>query len=157
MPSTGSAPISVVEYAMEIAKTTSDIDHMVCVFDRDFHESYDRAIKKLEDYKPKRKDKSKPIYKAITTTPCFEIWLLLHFLYTTKSYSHAEHVIQDLCKVLSGYTKKNALWFKQLIDKIDTAIRNATKLVEHNQKTNTVNPATNMHEIIEKLRGLTRN
>jgi len=46
MPSKGSAPISVVEYSIEIAKTMPQIDRIACVFDRDNHESYERAINK---------------------------------------------------------------------------------------------------------------
>src|SRR5580700_8687915 len=73
VPSKGSAPINVVEYSIEMAKNTPGIDHVACVFDRDTHESYERAVAKLKGFKPKRNDKSKPIYKAITSTPCYDI------------------------------------------------------------------------------------
>ncbi|MBV8801714.1 MAG: RloB domain-containing protein [Gammaproteobacteria bacterium] len=85
--SKGSAPINVVDQAIELAKNTHDIDYVACVFDRDTHESYERAVNKLNGFKSKPTDKSKPIYWAITSTPCYEIWLLLHFCYTTKAYS----------------------------------------------------------------------
>jgi len=157
IPSRGSAPISVVEHSIEMAKTKELIDHVVCVLDRDDHESYARAIAKLQHHKPKRNDKSKPIYKAITSTPCFEIWLLLHFCYTTKSYcasgkkSAAENLISDLLKKLPSYNKSNTQWFCIVINELKTAIKHAKRLQEHNDKTDSTNPATNMHELIENL------
>jgi hypothetical protein len=157
MPSKGSAPISVVDYSIEIAKSKPLIDHVACVFDRDEHESYERAINKLENHKPKRSDKSKPIYKAIVSTPCFEIWPLLHFCYTTKAYGSsknktaADNLINDLIKKLPYYNKNNARWFKDVIDKLNTAIKNAKQLQKHNSETSSTNPETNMHELVEYL------
>lgn len=161
IPSKGSAPISVVEHSIEIARTTPGIDRIVCIFDRDKHESYQRAIKKLNDHKSNPEDKSKPVYQTIVSTPCYEIWLLLHFSYTTKAYSSSgkksasENVTSDLEKKLPLYNKKTVKhWFNDLIDKLDTAIKHAKQLQEHNDKTNSINPATNIHELIEHLRNL---
>jgi hypothetical protein len=49
--STGSAPISIIEEAFKNAKDHPDIDRFICVFDRDNHESYQRALEKLRDHK----------------------------------------------------------------------------------------------------------
>lgn len=158
--SKGSAPINVVDHAIELAKNTSDIDHMACVFDRDAHESFERAIKKINEIKPNRKDKSKPIYKAITSTPCYEIWLLLHFCYTTKAYSASgaksagDNLTSDLSKYLSSYKKNTIDWFDETINKLGMAIKHAKQLQEHNSSTNSTNPSTNIHELIEFLTGL---
>lgn len=158
--SKGSAPISIVEHGIEIAKNTFNIDCITCVFDRDNHESYERAIKKIKDHKPKRNDKSKPKYKAITSAPCFEIWLLLHFCYTTKAYtssgnkSAADNLISDLSKHLVSYAKHTTDWFDDLIDNLNTALKNARQLQKHNNDTRSNNPATNIHELIEQLTNL---
>lgn len=155
-PSKGSAPINVVDHAIAMAKNTHDIDYVACVFDRDTHESYQRAV----SFKPNPKDKSKPIYWAITSTPCYEIWLLLHFCYTTKAYnasgtkSAGDNLTADLRKHLASY-KKNAIeWFGELINKLDTAIKNAKQLQKHNSSTKSTNPSTQIHELIEFLTGL---
>src|SRR3990167_2558481 len=160
VPSKGSAPINVVDYAIEMAKNTPDIDHIACVFDRDTHESYERAISKLKAYKPNRTDKSKPIYRAITSTPCYEIWLLLHFCYTTKAYSASgaksagDYLTSDLRKHLASY-KKNAIdWFDKIINNLEMAIKHAKQLQKHNSSTSSTNPSTDMHELIEFLTGL---
>lgn len=155
--SKGSAPINVVEHAIELAKKTSDIDHVACVFDRDNHESYERAIKKLNGIKPNHNDKSKPIYKAITSTPCYEIWLLLHFCYTTKAYSASgaksagDNLISDLCKHLSSYKKNTIDWFGEIINNLEMAIKHAKQLQKYNYSTSSTNPSTNIHELIEFL------
>jgi hypothetical protein len=159
VPSRGSAPISVAEHAIALAKVTPGVDRVACVFDRDEHESHDRAIDKLKNHKPKQNDKSKPKYQAITSTPCFEIWILLHFGYTTKPYSPsrnksaAELVHDDVCKKLPSYTKKSVEWFSDLMPRLNSAIKHAKQLEEHNQNTKSTNPATNMHELVEYLRG----
>lgn len=156
-PSHGSAPISVVDSAIQIAQTKSDIDYIFCVFDRDQHESYERAQNKLNLYKPKRTAKSKPKFTIITCTPCFELWLLLHFKYTTKFYEKsgdktaADHLIKDLCKELPNYNKNTVNWFHDLKNKFETAINHAKRLASHNIQTKSINPATNMHELIEYL------
>lgn len=158
MPSRGSAPISVVDYSIELARTILSIDRVACVFDRDNHASYEQAIDKLKSQKPKRG--SKTIYQAIASTPCFELWLLLHFCYTTKSYTYtgkksaADNLNTDLLKELPSYNKANTNWFNDLIIKTNSAIKNAKKLQEHNNKTDSTNPTTNMHELIEYLMNL---
>lgn len=155
--SKGSAPINVVEHAIEIAKTTPGIDHIACVFDRDAHESYERALNKLNGVKPKRNDKSKPAYKAITSTPCYEIWLLLHFRYTTHAYSASgtksagDNLTSDLLKYLSSYKKNTIEWFGEIINNLPVAIKNAKQLQKHNTSTKSMNPATNIHELVEFL------
>jgi hypothetical protein len=157
VPSKGSAPISVVDHAIEIARTTAGIDHIACVFDRDTHESYERALNKLNKHKSKRNDKSKPIYKTITSTPCYEIWLLLHFCYTTKAYSASgtrsagDNLISDLVKHLVAYNKNNTDWFGEIINNLETAIKHAKQLQKHNYSTNSTNPSTNIHELVEFL------
>lgn len=129
IPGKGSAPISIVEHAIEIAKTTAEIDRIFCIFDCDNHESYQRALMALNNYKLRRNDKSKSKVVAITSTPCYELWILLHFRYTTKSYratgnkSAAENLIVDLRKVFPLYNKNSIEWFNELIDKLEMRYR----------------------------------
>lgn len=79
-----SSPISVVEHSKERyneEKRTGDaFDRVFCVFDKDSHASYTRALDEVEKAKPKN------IFKAITSVPCFEYWLLLHYEFTTKPF-----------------------------------------------------------------------
>lgn len=155
--SQGSAPISVVDHAIKIAKSTPDIDHVACVFDRDSHESYKRALKRLSGFKSEDNDKSNPVFKAIPSTPCYELWLLLHFRYTTKTYhasgnkSAAEVLISELTKELPSYKKKTIEWFNEIINKLETAIKHAKRLQKDNHSTKSTNPSTDIHELVEFL------
>jgi hypothetical protein len=147
----GSAPITIVEQAIYLAENEPDIDHIFCVFDKDEHESFDRASRYLIDSKI-------PNIKIFTSVPCFEIWLLLHFGYSTKSYiairnkSAADHLLSDLQRHLPQYKKgSNIGWYSHLIDKHVIAITNARRLQKYNQETQSSNPATNVHELVEFL------
>jgi len=86
--------------------------------------------------------------------------LLLHFCYTSKAYQQtgnktaADNVISDLKKHLPSYEKSRINWFDELISKIDAALKHANQLQTHNIKTNSQNPATNVHELIEHLKNL---
>lgn len=39
------------------------------------------------------------------SNPCFEIWYLLHFRYSTKLYGSNEEVIKELGSYISDYSK----------------------------------------------------
>ena len=73
----GSAPTSVVEETKEQLAQDDDYEQVYCVFDRDGHERYKKAVKNTNDIGKKRAFKQKAIM-AIASVPCFELWYLLH-------------------------------------------------------------------------------
>jgi hypothetical protein len=82
----GSAPISVVEYAIKLIKKDNGYDQVYCVIDRDQHKRFQEALEKAKGKK----------IKMIVSIPCFEYWLLLHFEFTTKSFQATErHSVCD--------------------------------------------------------------
>lgn len=130
---------------------------MKCVFDRDNHTSYDAAIDKLNGQKIKEHIKSNTTFEAITSVPCFEIWILLHFIYTTQQFektgtrSAADSLIVFLKKYFRGYSKANEDLFDLLADKLPIALKNSKKLLEENLKTKSNNPETKLHLLVECL------
>lgn len=78
----GSSPVNVVNYAL---KNHKDYDKTFCVFDQDQHSDYQTALRKI---KGREKSREHPVH-AITSVPCFEFWLLLHFRMTTKNFAVA--------------------------------------------------------------------
>jgi len=79
----GLAPISVVEYAEDRGKERGGYDHIFCVFDRDQHESFNRARAKIRSLATRSRN---PLaIREVTSAPCFEIWVLLHFELTHHS------------------------------------------------------------------------
>ena len=156
-PAKGSAPISIVEHAIEIANQMLLYEKIFCVFDFDFHESFDRALKTLNKFNSNNHLSNNAQIIAITSTPCFELWPLLHYRYTIKPYcavgkkSASEILIEDLCKECRSYSKGSFSWIGDLHPKLDVAIANAKKLKKHNDKTNSKNLVTDMFILMEYL------
>jgi hypothetical protein len=151
----GSAPITIVDFALDYCHKNDGIDFVFCVFDQDEHNTFHAACDKLNRYKSPRSAKSKPEIKAIISIPCFEIWPLIHFTYTTKGYSRngskspGDNIYDDLLKVFPGYSKTMTNLFSQLNPKLTIALKNASRLSTHNIQSKTTNPSTNMHELID--------
>ncbi|MBW4054464.1 MAG: RloB domain-containing protein [Proteobacteria bacterium] len=151
----GSDPLSVVNYAIRKFREDKDYDRVYCVFDRDKHATFDAAIDKLGQTRL-GKD---VVFKAITSEPCFEFWLLLHFGYTTRQFcapgnaSNCELVLAELNKKeqIPGYCKGAGNIFALTKERLSDAIRHANQLQQHNLATGTNNPSTNIHELIEYL------
>ena len=154
----GSDPQSVFNYAKrryrEERKKHDAYDRVFCVFDKDQHLNYQQAKDKISTLKPNG------VFKAITSIPCFEYFLLLHFKFTEKPYqgtgskSACDCIIQDLSCYIQNYSKGDSELFAKTKDRLDDAIRNCKKAQAAAQATDTDNPSTLMHELIEYLRAL---
>ncbi len=96
----GLDPLNVVDHALEEYEKDPEFNFVYCVFDRDQHQTYHNALNKIRGSQIKGGVRIKPI----VSTPCFEIWLLLHFIYTTKPFvascggSNCDLVISELRK-----------------------------------------------------------
>lgn len=69
------------------------------------------------------------------SNPCFELWYLLHFKYTTaylKDYSSVKDILQKETP-LKNYTKNKNV-YDLLKDKTPNAIKNGIKLREYHEK-----------------------
>lgn len=143
----GPAPISVVECAEGKCAERGGYDQVFCVFDRDGHESFDRArdrIRTLAD----RKKRPLPIKEAISV-PCFEFWVLLHFERTDAPFVKCAAVIQRIREQhMPGYEKADAAIAGKLMAKVDDALGNAA-WVEGRAENNGYNPYTSMHHVLK--------
>ena len=155
---TGTDPLSVVNFAMEEYKKEKALpyDRVYCVFDKDKHTTYSAAIDKI---RATRLKKGASIH-AITSVPCFEIWLLLHYTYTTRSFSAAgdasncELVVSEIKHYFPDYQKGSRDIYAKISDKVDTAITNAKRLELFHKTSDTDNPSTKVHELVEYLQDL---
>ena len=77
----GLDPLSIVGNALKLYELDKSYDRIYCVFDRDQHSTYERALLRVAELK----QKGVPIF-AITSVPCFEFWILLHFIDSAKPY-----------------------------------------------------------------------
>ena len=151
----GLDPMSLVEYALDEYKKESDYNHVYCVFDRDKHLTYDAALDKIRAFRMRRG----AILHPITSIPCFELWLLLHFTYTPRSFcaacgdSNCALLISDLKQYIPAYEKgADNIFIGD--ERLDMAINNAKQLEEFHLTSGTDNPSTKIHLLVEHLRCL---
>jgi hypothetical protein len=127
-----------------------EYDRVYCVFDRDEHSSFDEASKTLKDNK----------FHAARSWPCFEFWLLLHYKYQRGPFSRqgnktAAKVCESaLKKQLPTYEKGMKGIFNYLLSMLDTGVENASKAQKDAVATEEPNPSTEVHELVQYLRGL---
>ena len=146
-PAVGTDPMSVVTFA-EHEAAQDDYDRIFCVFDRDEHATYNAALARITEL-----DK----FVAIASWPCFEVWILLHYRYSSAPIERAgklsacDRAIREIRNHFPGYTKGSKGVFGELQPLLDEAIRHAHQLCHDNEQTGSVNPATNVQELVEFL------
>ena len=162
-PNDGASPDRVVAHALalynEDAASGDEYDMVYCVFDRDRHVTFDSAVQRTKDLSAA----GKPLL-SITSTPCFEFWLLLHFGYTDSPFHSAgkksvgDKVVAEL-KTKPGfgkYGKGQKGIYAQLKDALHDALVHAEQLRQHCAATGSVNPATDIDKLVLALRDLRR-
>ena len=163
----GSAPSSLVTYGKgKLKEQYNDFDYIFFVFDKDRHSSYDGALFDIYELQKKYQN---IVIKPITSTPCFELWLLLHRKYSTKAYepkgkqSSGQTLIKDLIELDSfkNYSKSRVCnYFKDIKDDIEVAISHAKKLIQDGKKTDQkdhyINPSTYIHELVISLQEIAK-
>ena len=126
-------------------------DMAYCVLDSDFLASKNKQIA-LADKKAEANDLS-----LIVSSPCFEIWYLCHYDYSTKAFGSNEEVIDELKKKIPQYDKNKEDVYELLRPMQDNAVTNAKKLESYNiqggKKSHTVEfmPSTEVYRIIETI------
>ena len=71
-----------------------------------------------------------PSIQFIVSNPTFEVWLLMHYRYTTKQFADGNAVIKELKKYIPDY-EKNQDYFPVTCDRLQYAIVNSEKLEKH--------------------------
>lgn len=151
----GADPLSIVNSAVEKFNTTRDYDRVYCIFDKDQHANYQKAIDKVENLRNQAKN-IMPIY-SITSIPCFEYWILLHFVDTARPYNSTgkktsgELLFNAVKLHIKDYHKGHKKIFEISKPYLQDAIVRAKKNYKQQKKVGTDNPSTNMFELIEYL------
>lgn len=127
----------------------NSVDECWVVFDRDKNKDFDRAIDLA------RKEKLKIAY----SNECFELWLLLHFKYTSAPLCAKEY-IEKLNSCLSKVSKKKYTKSMKNIHELicefeANAIKNAEKLMRFHAGKNIPiskkNPSTTVHLLVKRI------
>ena len=154
--SLGTCPLQIITSAEELflnGNTGKGIqkqafEQIYVVFDRDEHEEYFNARNKAKALNSKLKnDLGKKVkFIAITSVPCFELWLLLHFE-DVQVPLHRDDALARLQKHLPSYTKGKTGTYEATKDQHFFAIERAEKLPEHNG----IDCFTDIHELVTLL------
>lgn len=135
-------------------------DKIYCLFDGDYNENgKDKQSEINEAYKLAKKYN----IEVILSIPSFELWLLLHFEYTTHAFTSNKDLINYLKRHINNYDK-NLDVFESVEALIDDAIKNAKRLKKHfgiddesSISGNEYNPTTDVYKIIEYMREKQKN
>lgn len=170
VPNDGTSPKCIVAHALKLygedALCGDPYDTVYCVFDRDKHETFAAAVQRTKELSAQ----GKPL-TAITSTPCFEVWLLLHFDYTSQPFHAAgkQSVGEQVVKQLKNkpefisYGKGQKGIYAQLKNKLGDALKHAQRLrtenaqSNDNPKTQSDNPATDVDTLVLALQALQKN
>ena len=145
-------PVNIVKDAissyekMGLEKDAGDLAFVVC--DTDFN--------KEDQIQEARTLAEQNNITLILSNPCFEIWLLLHFKYTTKPYASNLELLNDLQNSWPEYSK-NVGSFEKIYDKRLDAIDNAKQLKQFHELRNQImdiekcNPSTDVYKLVELL------
>ena len=96
-------------------------------------------------------------FKLILSNPCFEVWYICHFSCSTKQYASSKEAVEELKKHYPDYSKSSVELRGFPLEKLSTAVENARKLEEWNdkqpgRKRHTISylPSTEVYKVIEE-------
>ncbi|WCR01622.1 RloB family protein [Paracoccus saliphilus] len=165
-----SSPTAVVRYALQRADAEGAHDKggyndVYCVFDRDTHADFEKALSQiLTANKPKSLFKGETI-TAVPSYPCFEVWLLMHFVDSRAPFAAANG--KTVAQVVEAELKKHSPFenfakslTKEMVEALqantDNAIERAEKVMRDAEKTGELNPSTEVHLLVKALYDLQR-
>lgn len=150
-----SAPIHVVETAIRLREEAARVsrgstiqapyDEVWAVIDQDQHSTLNDALTLA------RREK---VWVAFSK-PCFELWLLLHFLPSLKPLATPDHVRAELVAHLPRYNK--SMEMDELARMAETAVSNAEMVELRLQERGMGDyPFTTVHHLVRALAVLRR-
>ena len=160
-----SSPTAVVRYALQRAETEGAHDKggyndVYCVFDRDTHTDFEKALSQiLTANKPRSGFKGETI-QAVPSYPCFEFWFLLHFTYSRAPYAAANgktvaQVVESELRKHSPFDSYAKSLTKEMLDALQTnkdkAVEHAEKAMKDSENTGEKNPSTEVHLLVKAL------
>lgn len=146
-------PKGIVQDIINFIKNDIEIDEndkVYAVFDTDVNQN---KQKQIEEAKKLAKENGVEI---ITSTPTFELWFLLHYGYTTKSFVSNNDLQNELKKHVEGYAKNNNTYLT-IKDFTGKAIANSKKLEKYQLDrgqaldSEECNPYTAVYKVVEEL------
>ena len=159
-----SHPIKLLELIEEKKKSLKTdgkfdkaIDRFVIVFDRDSYENLEDYVEFIE--------KASADNILTVTSPCFELWLILHYedalekyvvpnkdkLFDNEKVSRAHSFASNLFSEISGTNPKSGSFFNKLMGSIDLAIEQE-KALEQDILRMAIENGSNVGVLIKQMR-----
>ena len=131
----GKAPATI---AKKLRGEKEVFDKIYCVIDNEFPS---KQIKQLEKYG-----------EVILQTPCFEVWVYIHYCYTAAQLS-AKEWLNKIREKLPNYKKGESCW-RELKPYLNKACKHAERLDRHHSETSGTNgdPSVCVHRVIDELK-----
>jgi hypothetical protein len=151
----GTEPRQIVEGAEAEFLKSKGFEKVYVVFDRDQHLTYANAIAMAEARNGKLKnDEKKPVsFEAIVSVPCFELWLLLHFISITAPM-HRRVALAQLQEHFTGYEKGKCGTYAATSANLAVATQRATALTQRFSRLPGTDAYTDVHILVDTLRTL---
>lgn len=154
--SSDSNPRSVVNYGLEKFERDDEYDRLYCVFDRDRHDGFARAVRHLSEI---RSNDGWDVYWTFSI-PCFEYWILLHYTLTGRRFVHPDspcgEVVDELEEYIPNYGKGMTDLYRETKNHLERAIGNARKRWKQakGRGLDDYSPRTKIHQLVSYLRNL---
>ena len=151
----GTEPAQVVDFARDTFDETRAYEWVFAVFDRDAHRTYHDALQKAQglDVKLKNDEKKKVRFIAVPSVPCFELWLLLHFI-DIHAHLERDEAFQRLRGHIPAYAKGATGVYAATEAALPRATSRAQQLQQRFQPHTGTDPYTNVDLVVTLLQGI---
>lgn len=166
LPSDGSAPSSIVDYAQQIflfgekgrgrhRALPKSYDEVYMLFDRDEHTSYKAALQKVKDIAPNLKNnfKKRIIFEALPSNPCFELWFVLHYQEVTN-LPERNDLFEKLKAKWDRYEKNDPTIYERTKEFIDEACKRAHAMNKKSSPYSNERAYTGVVTLVDRLKEL---
>lgn len=151
-PGNETDPVKIVQNTIKKAKSEElslkNGDMAISIFDLD-----------LDQAKAVQLDQAKALSRAkgiclVTSNPCFEVWYLEHFGYTSRQFNNSTDLIRSLKRYLPEYNKGKSS-FELLYPLTQDAVNNCIRLDEHHKANDPEglsefsNPQTDVYKLVD--------
>lgn len=146
----GHSPRQLVDFAESRGGDGSAYDRIFCVFDRDDHRSFADARARIRELAGRAR--ARLHVSGAVSVPCWEVWVLLHFVQTHAPFPNCGAVIQRIrTRHMHHYAKADSGVSRELVERFEDAIDNAKWLQARTDRADE-NPSTSVHHVAIYLR-----
>ncbi len=151
----GTEPRQVVNFAESTFRAAKAYEQIYAVFDRDEHRTYHEALGRAQALNGNlRNDEKRPVtFTAIASVPCFELWLLIHFV-EIHAYFERDVILRRLREHIPPYVKGMTDVFTITEFRLADATQRAGALQQRFNPFSGTDPYTNVNALVTLLRSL---